>query len=545
MKLLPLLYNKYPQLLLLLAGGLVFLMNLDALFVNIMEARNFITAREMLVHDNWIFTTMNEMPRYQKPPLPTWLTAISAAIFGEDSLYAYRFPAALASIFLMWIFYRLQLELKLHKSLAFLSSLILITSFYIFFAGREGQWDIFTHSFMAGCIFFLIRLFKHKDENYKNALYAGLFLGASLMSKGPVSLYALFLPFIISYAFTYKFKNLQLKWKSLLLMVVTGLLTGGWWTLLVNYYDPAEFTRIAEVESDRWFNYNVRPFYYYWSFFTQSGIWTIPALMGLAYWYLKPKVSNPGAYKFFFLWVIISVVLLSLIPEKKSRYLLPVLIPLATTTGFYAEYVIRNFKNKFTGPEKIPVYLNFILLTIISLILPVALFVTAGTEILEMKWTFFIFSLLLLCCAVAFIYGLKTRNMKLLFGLQVCLMIIIIVAGSPLLKLIDPARNSSNVAKLKEISIRRDLQVYDYKSMLPELVWHYGSSIPQVLVKTPAPTGERFLMLVEENAFPEWKEDFPNYKAEALGVLDLNPVHQTGTNKRLIRNYYLLNRQEP
>jgi hypothetical protein len=72
------------------------------------------------------------------------------------------------------------------------------------------------------------------------------------------------------------------------MFIFTGLLTGGWWTFMVTYYDPAEFTRIAEVESDRWFNYNVRPFYYYWSFFTQSGIWTIPALMGLFTGILNP-----------------------------------------------------------------------------------------------------------------------------------------------------------------------------------------------------------------------------------------------------------------
>ena len=76
-------YNSenFPYFPLLIGlGSLIFLSNLDALFVNIMEARNFITAREMLTHDNWIFTTMNELPRYEKPPLPTWLTAISAWI---------------------------------------------------------------------------------------------------------------------------------------------------------------------------------------------------------------------------------------------------------------------------------------------------------------------------------------------------------------------------------------------------------------------------------------------------------------------------------
>ncbi|NND50776.1 MAG: glycosyltransferase, partial [Flavobacteriaceae bacterium] len=41
--------------------------------VTIMEARNFITAREMLSDDNWVLTTMNGEPRYQKPPFPSWM----------------------------------------------------------------------------------------------------------------------------------------------------------------------------------------------------------------------------------------------------------------------------------------------------------------------------------------------------------------------------------------------------------------------------------------------------------------------------------------
>lgn len=56
----------------------MFIFNLDVLDVTIMEARNFITAREMTLDGNWLLTTMNGEPRYQKPPLPTWLAAISS-----------------------------------------------------------------------------------------------------------------------------------------------------------------------------------------------------------------------------------------------------------------------------------------------------------------------------------------------------------------------------------------------------------------------------------------------------------------------------------
>ena len=78
--------NKY-LLLLIFAAIAVFFINLDAIYINIMEARNFITAREMLNDNNWIFTTMNAEPRYEKPPLPTWLTAISMSVFGMEGLF--------------------------------------------------------------------------------------------------------------------------------------------------------------------------------------------------------------------------------------------------------------------------------------------------------------------------------------------------------------------------------------------------------------------------------------------------------------------------
>ena len=69
--------EKNHILLLVLTSLSIFFVNLDAIYINIMEARNFITAREMITDGNWIFTTLNAEPRYQKPPLPTWLTAFS------------------------------------------------------------------------------------------------------------------------------------------------------------------------------------------------------------------------------------------------------------------------------------------------------------------------------------------------------------------------------------------------------------------------------------------------------------------------------------
>ncbi len=71
--------NKSYVLILALICLAIFFPHLKIAEVNIMEARNFITAREMLQYDNWLHTTMNLLPRYEKPPLPTWLTALAGS----------------------------------------------------------------------------------------------------------------------------------------------------------------------------------------------------------------------------------------------------------------------------------------------------------------------------------------------------------------------------------------------------------------------------------------------------------------------------------
>ena len=141
--------KKHPLLLLTLICVAIFMTHLDALWVNVMEARNFVTAREMLLDSNWLLTTLNGEPRYQKPPLPTWLSAVSAFLFGIKSVFAMRLPAALVSVTMVLITYIFTKKLTNNNTYAFISSLILATSFFIVFSGRNGQWDIFTHGFMT------------------------------------------------------------------------------------------------------------------------------------------------------------------------------------------------------------------------------------------------------------------------------------------------------------------------------------------------------------------------------------------------------------
>lgn len=87
---------------------------------------------------------------------------------------------------------------------------------------------------------------------------------------------------------------------------------------MCTFFDYSDVTEITNREAGRWLDYNVRPFYYYWNFFIQSGLWTVLALVSLIYPYLKNRVQNTEVYRFSWLWTIVAVILLSLIPEKTA-----------------------------------------------------------------------------------------------------------------------------------------------------------------------------------------------------------------------------------
>ena len=79
--------KKYPLAVLMLVSVVMLFSHLGLIQTNIMEARNLISAREMVKDGHWIFTTLNNMPRYEKPPLPTWITALFMLIVGMQNMF--------------------------------------------------------------------------------------------------------------------------------------------------------------------------------------------------------------------------------------------------------------------------------------------------------------------------------------------------------------------------------------------------------------------------------------------------------------------------
>ena len=520
------------------------MVHLDVPNITIMEARNFITAREMVTDNNWLLTTLNAEARYQKPPFPTWMTAFSALLFGINKVYALRLPAALMVLFSGIYVYLLSLKLKLPKKQGLQNGLILITSFYVFAIINEAPWDIYTHGFMLAGLYFLFGVLKKSSSLWKNTLLSSLFIGLSILSKGPIALYTMFLPFLISYGLIFKYKDLKKKALPLISLILLSIIIGGWWFVYVRVVDSAAFLEIATKETNNWSSYNIKPFYYYWSFFTQSGIWTIPAFIGLFYPYLVKRIENRKVYKFTFWWTISALVLLSIIPEKKPRYLVPVLIPLALNTGFYIQYLIRNFKNLHSKKETIPVYFNFGLIAMIGVFLPIVLYFVLKEQLHEYLIHYILTSIAILLTSLVIIRNLMIRNFKNIFYLTVFFMVSLLIFGLPISKSFNENKAYNSINSLHRIESKSNIITYSIGEITPELLWDYNGILINIYKN-------EVLTIPEENNFGIllMNKDIENitsrlsqaYNMELLETYNLN----VGSKKkeRLIRQFYLVSKK--
>lgn len=325
-----------------------FFIHNEVVYPDIMESRNLVTAREMVEYDNWLVPTMNGTLRLEKPPLPTWVAgAIEWA--SPDNIVLQRAAAGLMATLSVFFMYFLGMRMTRKPLYGLIAALVLCTSFNIILMGRTATWDIYCHSFMLGAICFFYRAFESEGAHWRDFLLAGTFMGLSFLGKGPVSFYALLLPFLLCYFPVYR-PSLKGKAFPLSVMVLVCLAISLWWPAYLYLYHRDMAMFVAAKESAAWLERNVRPWYYYWKFFLESGVWSLFLITALLWPYWKKRITFRKEYLLAVSWVFAMLVLLSFLPEKKTRYLLPILIPAAMAVA----HVIFYWHEKLMKNEWLP-----------------------------------------------------------------------------------------------------------------------------------------------------------------------------------------------
>lgn len=455
-----------------------FFIHNPVIYPDIMESRNLVTAREMVEYDNWLVPTMNGELRLEKPPLPTWVAAVVEWI-SPGNIVLQRTAAGIMATLLVFFLYFLSVKLTRSRLYGLMAALVLCTSVNIILMGRTATWDIYCHSFMLGAIYFLFRGFEEEGTRWKDFIGAGIFMGLSFLGKGPVSFYALLLPFLLSYFIIYR-PVVRKKGGPVLVMVLVCLVISLWWPAYLYLYHKDMALYVANKESTAWLQHNVRPWYYYWKFFLESGIWSLFLLTALIWPYWKRRMRLKKEYALTVSWTLAILILLSLLPEKKSRYLLPILIPGAMVVAHLFYFWIEKIRmHLLSAGDKIIFKTNAFIVCLAVIALPIAVYVLFYSKGLMSTALFVVISLLFVWALWFLILSAwKVRPLSFLWGI----VFLFFIVETSLMPSIANLFNNREMKSIREVREAGELQALPFyypvgEELRIELVYEAGRRI--------------------------------------------------------------------
>jgi 4-amino-4-deoxy-L-arabinose transferase-like glycosyltransferase len=174
--------------------------------------------REILQSGDWLSTTLNGVPRYDKPILIYWLQAASVGLLGLGE-FALRLPSALAA--LAWIFAIVRFAApRLGQRNALLGAWVAATSLGVFAMSRAATADALLNALLAAMMF---DLWRHLESGERAALRRTyLWMALGVLTKGPV---AILIPLAVSLAYCLSAR----RWRDWLRAVADPV---GWLILL-------------------------------------------------------------------------------------------------------------------------------------------------------------------------------------------------------------------------------------------------------------------------------------------------------------------------
>ena len=177
--------------------------------------------REMLASGNYLSTTLNGEPRYDKPILIYWLQATSASLFGINE-FAFRLPSALAGsgwVGLTYLFVRRATIARQALAAGIITASALAVSIIV----KVATADALLNLLISATLFSAYLSLRFRERNYLYFAFAAMGLG--FLTKGPV---AVIIPGLVTFLYSALRKDLR-----------------GWLALALNGRGIALFVAIA------------------------------------------------------------------------------------------------------------------------------------------------------------------------------------------------------------------------------------------------------------------------------------------------------------
>lgn len=184
-------------------------------------------AREMVISGNYSRVQLNFRPFWEKPPLFIWLQAASMNIFGVNE-FAARFPNAICGVISLVILFKIGNKFHSQKfgiiwSLLYVSCLL---PHLYFKSGIIDPWfNLFIFLSIYNCLQFINN--PNGKKEIRNALFAGVFLGAAVLTKGPAAILIVGITLMAYFIWTKQLKLFLSK--PFLIFAITTLFVSASW----------------------------------------------------------------------------------------------------------------------------------------------------------------------------------------------------------------------------------------------------------------------------------------------------------------------------
>lgn len=324
------------------------------------EPREAIVAVSMLQNNNWILPVNNGSDIAYKPPFFHWCIAALSLPTGEVTEFTSRLPSALAVIVISAMCF-LFFAKRSRNDLAFLASLLLLSSFEVHRAAMASRVDMVLTCFIVLALLQLYRWWEHHLRGIP--VWAILFMSIATLTKGPVGI---ILPCAVIGVFLLlqKVSLWRTIYKVLPLALLACILPLLWYFAAYQQGGDTFLQLVLEENFGRFlgkmsYESHEQPVIYYF-YITLAGWlpWSLLVIMSLfvlkykrphgtvkTYWErFKSYIAHMDRMRLFSLLAIVIIFVFYCIPKsKRSVYILPIYPFIAY---FLAEYMLYLLKQR-------------------------------------------------------------------------------------------------------------------------------------------------------------------------------------------------------
>ncbi len=340
--------KKISPFALLIVGLLLFriVLNYSIPLMDKTEARYAEISRIMEETNDFITPQIDyNVPFWAKPPLSTWLSAISIKVFGENE-FAVRFPYLLLNILVLLLIGRYAKEKKLDFFLpAFIA--LTIPEFLI----HTGV--VSTDTALAFCVTLVMISFWETVKTTNNHLWKYLFfigLGLGMLAKGPIIFILTIPPIFVWTVFFKEFKAVWKNFKWFFGIILFTIIAVPWYYLaeqktpgFIDYFIVGEhFKRFFDSswQGDKYGFPKSQPMGMIWLFIIAFAIpWILLVIQKV--WQKKLTILKDKWVLFLLLWLLWTPGFFTISKSLIHPYIMPVMVPIALLITYWWD----EFKN--------------------------------------------------------------------------------------------------------------------------------------------------------------------------------------------------------